>query len=111
MNAPASVTPIASPGQGAKLSVNQAVVRGKIIESRMYERVRYTRILCPASDEFSRPETLQIRSKSQLGQRDEIVMISVSLGGYARKAFRVTDKETGETSSITPIEMTLDAIE
>jgi hypothetical protein len=89
----------------------QVLVRGRIDASRRYEQLRYTRIVTPAPDPYSRPQTVEIRSKSQLGQKGDEVQVLAQLGGFTRKAFRSTDKETGEQSMVIPVDMTLDAIE
>lgn len=104
MNASAAPVP-------AKLNPMQVVVRGRIDASRSHEKTRYTRIITPAPDPYSRPQTIEVRSKAQLGQRGEEVTVLAQLGGYTRKPFRSTDKVTGETTMVTPVDLTLDAIE
>jgi hypothetical protein len=71
----------------------------------------YTRIVTPAPDPYSRPQTVEVRSRQRLGQAGEEVTVQAQLGGYTRKPFRSTDKETGETTMVTPVDLTLDAIE
>jgi hypothetical protein len=89
----------------------QVRIKGKIDAQRRHGQVRYTRILTPAPDAYSRPQTIEIRSKAQLGSTGDEVTVLAQLGGYTRKPFRSTDKETGETAMVTPVDMTLDAIE
>lgn len=89
----------------------QVFVIGKIDAHRRYESSTYTRIIAPAPDVYSRPSTLEIRSKSKIGEVGEEVSVVCKLGGYSRKPYRVTDKETGETSLVTPVDMTLDLVE
>lgn len=93
------------------MKYGQAMVRGRIEDSQIYEGLRHTRILTPAEDAYSRPQTLRIRSKRSLGSKGEEITVLVRLGGYARKPFSVTDKETGEVVKVTPVDHTLDAIE
>ena len=107
MNAPV----IESPKQGNKMAVMQVVIRGRIDASRTHEKTRYTRIVTPAPDPYSRPQTVEIRSKGQLGSKGEEVTVLAQLGGFTRKPFRSTDKETGEVTMVTPVDLTLDAIE
>lgn len=107
MNAPV----IESPKQGNKMAVMQVVIRGRIDASRKHENTRYTRIVTPAPDPYSRPQTVEIRSKGQLGSKGEEVTVLAQLGGFTRKPFRSTDKETGEVTLVTPVDLTLDAIE
>lgn len=96
---------------GAKVPFMQVQIRGRIDASRTHEKTRYTRIVTPAPDLYSRPQTVEIRSKGQLGSKGEEVTVMAQLGGFTRKAFRSTDKETGEQTMVTPVDLTLDAIE
>lgn len=89
----------------------QVHIKGRIDARRRHEKTTYTRILTPAPDAYSRPQTVEIRSKGSLGQPGEEVVVLAQLGGYTRKAFRSTDKETGETTMVTPVDLTLDAVE
>jgi hypothetical protein len=86
-------------------------IKGKIDASRRHGEHRYTRILTPAPDAYSRPQTIEVRSKGQLGARGEEVTVVATLGGYTRKPFKSTDKETGEITMVTPVDITLDAVE
>lgn len=95
----------------AKIIPMQVLVVGRIDAVRRHEKTTYTRVITPAPDPYSRPQTVEIRSKQRLGQPGDQVTQLGLLGGYARKPFRSTDKETGETTMVTPIDMTLDAIE
>lgn len=89
----------------------EVTIKGKIDATRRHEQTRYTRILTPAPDAYSRPQVVEIRSKQALGQRGDEVTVAAKLGGYTRKPFKTTDKETGEILFLTPVDMTLDAIE
>lgn len=86
-------------------------IKGKIDASRRHGDVRYTRILTPAPDAYSRPQTIEVRSKGQLGSKGEEVTVTATLGGYTRKAFKSIDKESGEITMVTPVDLTLDAVE
>lgn len=89
----------------------EVTIRGKIDASRRHESKHYTRLITPAPDAYSRPSIVEIRSNTKLGQRDDEITVDCKLGGYTRKAYRATDKETGETAMVTPVDLTLDAIE
>jgi hypothetical protein len=52
-----------------------------------------------------------VRSKAKLGEIGDEITVPCKLGGYTRKPYRVTDKETGEQSMITPVDLTLEVIE
>lgn len=98
-----------SPSQGIRFL--EVAIKGRIEASRRHNGVVYTRLITPAPDAYSRPQTLEVRSKSKLGEREEEVTLRAKLGGFARKPFRSTDKETGEVTSVTPVDLTLDAVE
>ena len=96
----------------AEAVVGQVLVKGRLEATRRYEGVRYTRLVMAAPDAYSRPQVVEIRSKGKLGdQAGEEVTVTCRLGGFTRKPFRVTDKDTGETSLVTPVDMTLDLVE
>lgn len=87
------------------------LVKGKVEANRRYESLRYTRVITPAPDAYSRPQVIEIRSKIKLAEVGDEVTTLCRLGGYTRKPYKVTDKESGEVTTITPVDLTLDAIE
>jgi hypothetical protein len=89
----------------------EVLVKGRIDARRRHDGTHYTRVLTPAPDAYSRPQVVEIRSKQSLGQQGDEIEKLCKLGGYTRKAFRTTDKDTGETSMVTPVDLTLDEIE
>lgn len=107
MNAPVT----ALPSQAKALEPMQVIVKGRVETSRSHNGVRYTQIITPAPDAYSRPQLVEVRSKRQLGMKDEEVQVTAKLGGYARKPFTHVDKETGERITVRPVDMTLDAVE
>ncbi|WP_042429666.1 hypothetical protein [Comamonas granuli] len=103
-------TVVASSTQGKTIPM-QVTIKGRIDAARRHEKNAYTRIVTPAPDLYSRPQTVEVRSKQRLGQVGDEITVQAVLGGYTRKPFRSVDKETGETSMVTPVDMTLDAVE
>ncbi len=101
----------ATPASAHKIGANQCLIAGRIESLRRHEQTRYTTIVTPAPDPYSRPQTVQVRSRAALGQRGDDVQVLCKVGGYTRKPFRALDKETGETTMVTPVDLTLDAIE
>lgn len=87
------------------------LVKGKVEANRRYESLRYTRVITPAPDAYSRPQVVEIRSKAKLAELGDEVAILCKLGGYTRKPYKATDKDTGEQTMITPVDLTLDAVE
>ncbi|MDO4795304.1 MAG: single-stranded DNA-binding protein [Brachymonas sp.] len=88
----------------------QVMVFGKVENVRSYDKSIYTTVICPATDQYSSPSVVVIKSSRRLGQRDEEIRQLCKLGGYRRKPFKFTDKETGEISMVTPVDITLEAI-
>lgn len=109
----AVVQPMASPAplSHAKPQPMVVLVRGRIDARRRHDGTHYTRLITPAADAYSRPQIVEIRSKQSLGGTGDEIDQICKLGGYTRKAFRSTDKDTGETTMVTPVDMTLDAVE
>lgn len=91
--------------------VMQVLIRGRIEKSRLYEGKRYSQIITPAPDAYSRPQVVEIRSKTRLGETGDEVTVMCTLGGFSRKPYKVTDKNTGEVVTVTPVDHTLDAVE
>lgn len=87
------------------------LIVGKVEAVRRYENKSYTRVICPALDLYSKPAMVEIRSSGRIGQRDDEISVHGRLGGYMRKPYRVTDRESGEVSTITPVDLTLDLVE
>ena len=108
MNAPVTS---AAQGTARAPAYMQVSIKGRIDARRRHDKTMYTRVVTPAADPYSRPQTVEIRSKGALGQVGEEVIVQAQLGGYTRKPFRSTDKDTGETTMVTPVDLTLDAVE
>ncbi|HLD45632.1 MAG TPA: single-stranded DNA-binding protein [bacterium] len=89
----------------------EVLISGRIEEVQRYEGTYQTRVICPAADQFSQPQNVKIRSKQRLGSKEEMISVTCRLGGYKRKVFRATDKETGESVSVVPVDMTLDLVD
>lgn len=89
----------------------QVMIRGRVEASRNHEGTRFTRITTPAADAYSRPQVIEIRSRSPLGPKGEEVTVLAQLGGYTRKPFEFKNKDTGEIEKVVPVDHTLDAVE
>jgi hypothetical protein len=72
------------------------VVIGRIEGSKAYEGKRYTQVMTPAADAYSRPQLVEIRSKARLGEKGDEISCQCVLGGFQRKAYETKDKQTGE---------------
>lgn len=90
---------------------NQTTVHGKIEGFRRFNEKYYTRVLTPAEDAYSRPQVLDLRSDKRVGQKGEEITVDCKIGGYNRKSFKATDKDTGEISNVVMVEHTFDVIE
>lgn len=89
----------------------QVPVKGRIEHSTTYEGMRYSRIICPAEDAYSKPQVLEIRSISRLGDKGDEIVVICRVGGYMRKPYQVNDRATGEVRKVQPVEITLDLVE
>jgi hypothetical protein len=87
------------------------VISGRIEGSKTYEGKRYTQVMTPAADAYSRPQLVEIRSKVRLGEKGEEISCQCILGGFQRKAYETKDKQTGEIVKVIPVEHTLDLVE
>lgn len=86
-------------------------IKGKIVRSRRYNGSTYTTLITPAPDAYSRPSVVEVRSESRVGDVDQEVTVTAKVGGYERKAFMTTDKDTGEQKRVIPVDHTLDLVE
>jgi len=59
-------------------------ITGKVEEAREHNEKYYTRIIMPAPDEFSKPQTVEIRSNSKIGKFEEVITVDCQLGGFKR---------------------------
>lgn len=100
-----------APRSASKQKARQVLIEGKVLAVRRHEQFFYTRIICPAADAYSRPQIVEIRSSKRFSDRDEETAVTAMLGGYEGKAYTVTDRETGERRSLTPVNLHLDLIE
>jgi len=101
----------ATPAAAAKATPMQVFIKGRIEAVRRWEQTRYTRIVTPAPDPYSRPQVVEVRSKEPLGQKGDEITVVALLGGFTRKPYKSVDKESGEVSMITPVDLTLDAVD
>lgn len=101
-----NIAPPAETGAtSGKLALNQSVLRGRVLEVKRSENGCYTVLTLPAPDQYSSPQTVEIRSKAVFGRPSEDVTVRVAIGGFRRG---YTDKH-GEKAYATNI--SLSAIE
>ncbi|QUP53867.1 single-stranded DNA-binding protein [Ralstonia syzygii] len=104
--------PTTTQGQKAtSIKPMQVFVRGRIEQIRSHDGTRYTRIMTPAPDAYSRPQIVEVRGRQKLGERGDEVTVLCSLGGYQRKPYQFKNRDTGEVVTVTPVDMTLDVVE
>jgi len=96
MNAPAQVQPMES----NKLAMNQALVRGRVIEVKRGDAGVFTSIMLPAPDSYTQPQAIEIRSKQLLGKPNEDVSVRVVLGGF-RRSYQDKHGEKAYATNIT----------
>lgn len=101
----------AEPTPISKLATMQAVVAGKIQETRAHEGRIYTTILSPAQDEYSSPSVVEVRSDRRIGQTGELVRCTVKISGFLGRPFATVDKDTGERRQVRQCRIMLDYVE
>ncbi|GHD66100.1 hypothetical protein [Jeongeupia chitinilytica] len=93
------------------LKPNQALLAGRVNAVRKADEYVYTEITLPAPDEYTSPQSVEVRSRKRLGQVGETIETRVLCGGYRGKPFQFTDKETGERHQRRPVLNVYSALE
>lgn len=93
------------------LKVRQVHIIGKVVRTRRYQDFTYTTIICPAADEYSKPQVVELRSSRKFAEKDDVTSVVAQLGGFEGKAYESRDKETGEISKVIPVTLYLDFVE
>lgn len=88
----------------------ETLIQGKITAIRRHETKLYTTVMCPAVDEYSSPDIVEIRSDSPLGDLEQRVSCVARLGGYMGRPYVVTDKHTGVERKARDVRLTLDLV-
>lgn len=104
----AVVTPVSVQRQSQEPMI--VLIVGKIVGSDLFEGMRYTRVMTPSADAYSKPQMVKARSKQQLGARDEEVRFTGRLCGSGRFYDR-TDKQTGDVTRVQDVSMWVEVIE
>lgn len=68
-----------------------------------------TLVKLPAPDEFTSPQTVEIRSTDSLGDIGQDIKVKARVGGFPR-AYNVTDKDTGEVRNVRTADIRLDLV-
>jgi hypothetical protein len=89
----------------------QCRVVGRVDSVDRYNNVFTTKVLCPAADLYSKPAVVPIRSTVRIGTKGDDIDVLVRLGGYPKKPYQATDKNTGEIRTVSQAEATLDLVE
>lgn len=83
---------------------------GRVQATRRHEKSWYISLVLPAPDAFAHPSTIEVRADSKLGEVGEDIDVLARIGGFNRKPYRWTDKDSGESRMVTPNNITLTAI-
>lgn len=78
----------------------QAFLTGKVEVSRRYNGQTFTRLVLPAEDEYSRPQTVEVVSQGPIGARGDVFKGWCRVGGYPRR-YTTGDGETVQTAQNT----------
>lgn len=103
----------ASPATAA-LPVLTALLSGRVHATRKITTrtgpFHITVVKLPAPDEFSSPETVELRSKDKLGTQGDMVRCKVRIGGYGR-SYQTTDPQDGDKVTVQTADNTLTVVE
>jgi len=69
-----------------------------------------TIVKLPAPDEYTSPQTVELRSRAPLGEVGDQFMGRVRVGGYGR-SYQATDAETGEKRTVQTADNSLTVLE
>ena len=109
MAEPSKVTPMMP-----KLNIAEAFLSGLIASRRKITTTNgalwLTLLKLPAQDEYSHPSTVEIRSRSPIGNLDDKWSGVVKLSGFPR-SYNSTDQETGEVSNVKTAQNIFDVID
>jgi hypothetical protein len=95
--------------ESSTIPVGVTVIQGRVERSRRNGKVMFTTLILPAPDQYSKPDRIEVRSDNAIGSVGEDVQVRCRLGGYAKRPFDYTDRETGEQRRVFPVENTLTA--
>lgn len=111
MSAVESIKPVSMP----KLLPGQAFLSGLISHRRRFTgqqgTVWLTVLKLPSADEFSNPGTVELRSRSPLGEVNDRWSGVVLVTGYARSFNSKADPDTGEIKAVRTAQNVLEAVE
>lgn len=113
MNAPATVTQI--PANAPKIGVGQVYIKGRVSYQRVAKtddgRLFITILKIAAADEFSHPSTIEVTSRTKLGELNEDWTGVCQVTGYPRSYDQKPDPETGEIKTIRTATISLRVVE
>lgn len=95
----------------AELKPMTVRVLGKVRRVRRYEKMYFTTVICPAKDEYSKPQIVEIRSNARFADEEDKCDVICEIGGYEGKSYQVSDRDTGERKSLIPVNLYLDLVE
>lgn len=91
-----------------------ALIAGRIVGQRAIKtqegRLFLTLLKLAAPDEFTSPQTIEVRSREALGDKDTTWRGRVSIGGFGRSYDGKADPETGEIRSVRTAENRLTVV-
>lgn len=92
----------------------QSSIKGRVANVRRIQTqtggLYLTLITVPSPDEYSSPSSLEVQSTKKLAEKGEDITVNVHISGY-RALQKLTDKETGEQTSVPTAYMRLVVIE
>lgn len=102
---------VATKAKTPVLGARHVQIQGKVVRTRRYQEHTYTTIICPAADEYSKPQVVEVRSTRKFAEKDDKTNIVALLGGFEGRVYESRDKDTGEVTRVTPVTLYLDFVE
>lgn len=110
---PSPAVPSVAPAPTRSIKPGEVLIIGKLTAARRPGSggTYWTHlVVLPSADSYSSPSTVEILATRRLGERDEEVRVLCKVGGF-RRAYKATDKETGEIRQVHTADNKLFAVE
>lgn len=92
------------------LGVRQVHIIGKVLRIRRWQEFTYTTIICPAADEYSKPQVVEVRSSRKFAEQQDVTSFIATLGGFEGKPYESRDKD-GVVTRVIPVTLYLDFVD
>jgi|JI8StandDraft_1071087.scaffolds.fasta_scaffold106279_2 hypothetical protein len=92
------------------LGMGEARLAGRLLKVTKKNDLFIHLMVLPAPDAYTSPSTVEILSKTRIGQAQDEITCLVRITGY-RRTYNHTDRETGETRQVQTADVRLSLLE